>query len=143
MAPTAPSRTLVLIARAQPEGPASRSLRAVSGRTVDTTLRLWNAGLALNNEKEVPSPYLAEELPQLNTDSWRVLPDGRMETTYHLKPNLTWHDGHPLTADDFVFAYRESRFPESADRVLAWKSLGDEAMRKLMWDNPVRFFGEP
>jgi len=105
-------RTLVMIARAQPEGIAARSLRAVSGRTVDTTLRLWNAGLALNNEKEVPSPYLAEALPQLNTDNWKVFSDGRMETTYRLKPNLTWHDGHPLTADDFVFAWRVYSVPE-------------------------------
>ena len=26
-----------------------------------------------------------------------VFPDGRMETTYRLKPDLTWHDGAPLT----------------------------------------------
>src|SRR4030095_13333631 len=25
--------------------------------------------------------------------------------TYRLRPNLTWHDGHPLTAEDFVFAF--------------------------------------
>src|SRR5436853_6715655 len=29
-----------------------------------------------------------------------------METTYKLKPDLTWHDGKPLTADDFVFGYQ-------------------------------------
>jgi peptide/nickel transport system substrate-binding protein len=29
-----------------------------------------------------------------------------METTYTLKPNLTWQDGAPLTAEDFAFAYR-------------------------------------
>jgi peptide/nickel transport system substrate-binding protein len=28
-----------------------------------------------------------------------------METTYHLRPNLTWHDGTAFTADEFVFAY--------------------------------------
>jgi peptide/nickel transport system substrate-binding protein len=27
-----------------------------------------------------------------------------METTYRLRPNLTWHDGEPLTAQDFTFA---------------------------------------
>src|SRR5437870_10404950 len=31
--------------------------------------------------------------------------EGTMETLYHLKPNTTWHDGRPLTADDFVFAH--------------------------------------
>src|SRR6266568_938870 len=26
-----------------------------------------------------------------------------MESKYTLRPGLTWHDGHPLTADDFAF----------------------------------------
>jgi uncharacterized protein len=41
------------------------------------------------------------------------------------------------------YPHPESRFPESADQVLGWRSLGDQAMRNLLWDNPVRFFGEP
>ncbi|MPZ15400.1 MAG: hypothetical protein GEU73_13410 [Chloroflexi bacterium] len=68
------------------------------------TKRLFNAALALIDDSGAARPYLAEALPQLNTDTWRVLPDGRMETTYTLRPGLTWHDGQPLTADDFVFA---------------------------------------
>jgi peptide/nickel transport system substrate-binding protein len=34
-----------------------------------------------------------------------------METTYTLRPGLTWHDGQPLTADDFVFATRAYTSP--------------------------------
>jgi predicted TIM-barrel fold metal-dependent hydrolase len=42
------------------------------------------------------------------------------------------------------YPHAESRFPESADRVLKWEqTIGREAMTKLMWDNAVRFFGEP
>lgn len=42
------------------------------------------------------------------------------------------------------YPHAESRFPESADRVLAWEAeLGKDAMKKMFWDNPVRFFGEP
>jgi predicted TIM-barrel fold metal-dependent hydrolase len=42
------------------------------------------------------------------------------------------------------YPHAESRFPESADRTLAWQNvIGSEAMKKMMWDNPVRFFGEP
>ena len=42
------------------------------------------------------------------------------------------------------YPHAESRFPESADRVLAWENtIGGDAMRKMMWDNAVRFFGEP
>jgi predicted TIM-barrel fold metal-dependent hydrolase len=46
-----------------------------------------------------------------------------------------------MYASDYPHA--ESRFPESVDRVLSWSSLGQEALRKLMWDNAVRFYGEP
>lgn len=42
------------------------------------------------------------------------------------------------------YPHAESRFPESADRTIAWKgTIGDAAMRKMLWDNPVRFFGKP
>lgn len=42
------------------------------------------------------------------------------------------------------YPHAESRFPESVERVLPWqKAIGEAAMKKMMWDNPVRFFGEP
>ena len=41
------------------------------------------------------------------------------------------------------YPHAESRFPDSVDKVLCWKSLGEDRMRKMIWDNPVRFFGEP
>jgi uncharacterized protein len=41
------------------------------------------------------------------------------------------------------YPHAESRFPDSVDKVLAWESITPERMRKLMWDNPVGFFGEP
>jgi predicted TIM-barrel fold metal-dependent hydrolase len=42
------------------------------------------------------------------------------------------------------YPHAESRFPESVDRVLEWQTeIGKNATHKLMWDNAVRFFGEP
>lgn len=41
------------------------------------------------------------------------------------------------------YPHAESRFPESVDKALAWQTLGEPARQKLMWDNAVRFFGEP
>jgi len=43
------------------------------------------------------------------------------------------------------YPHAESRFPESVDRVLAWTEAGVEegAIKKMLWDNPVAFFGEP
>ncbi|MPZ15030.1 MAG: hypothetical protein GEU73_11505 [Chloroflexi bacterium] len=107
--PTQPARdqaeTLVTAVRYEPVSLASKPLRA-TGSSVNYTIRLFNAELVLRDARDAPQPYLAESLPQLNTDTWRVFPDGKMETTYRLKPNLTWHDRTPLTAEDFVFAWR-------------------------------------
>jgi predicted TIM-barrel fold metal-dependent hydrolase len=41
------------------------------------------------------------------------------------------------------YSHPESRFPDSAEIPFEWKSLTEEQLRKLLWDNPVRFFGEP
>jgi predicted TIM-barrel fold metal-dependent hydrolase len=41
------------------------------------------------------------------------------------------------------YPHAESRFPDSVDTVLAWDSLGADRLRKLLWDNAVRCFGEP
>lgn len=103
-APAAPSRTLVLIARGEPPSLAAKPLQAVGG--IGNINPIFNATLDFIDERATAHPYLAESLPQLNTDSWRVFPDGRMETTYRLKPNLLWHDGTPMAAEDFVFAWR-------------------------------------
>jgi hypothetical protein len=37
------------------------------------------------------------------------------------------------------YPHPESRFPGSADLALEWTGLGEDRMRKLMWENPVRF----
>src|SRR3954452_2818865 len=86
-----------------------------SQNATDFYTRMFNAYLDLYDDQGSPLPYLAEALPQLNTDSWVVFPDGRMETRYHLKPNQIWHDGKPLTADDFVFT-REVWAPSNGFR---------------------------
>jgi peptide/nickel transport system substrate-binding protein len=96
-----PPRTLSILLRTEPLGAtdSSASLNRIS-------LALFSAPLVASDGHEERFPILAEALPELNTDTWRVYPDGRMETTYRLRPGLTWHDGTPLTAEDFVFARR-------------------------------------
>ena len=109
--PAQPSKTLVMITRTEPDSLAGTSMTA-SGTSIASKRRLFNAGLTLMDGDINPLPYLAASLPQLNTDSWRVFPDGRMETIYPLRPNITWHDGAPLTADDFVFAWQVYATPQ-------------------------------
>ena len=35
-----------------------------------------------------------------------------MRTTYRLRPNLSWHDGEAMTADDYIFSWRVYSTPE-------------------------------
>ena len=110
-APAVVSRPLQILVGREP---ASLSLKALgqAGVTTATSRRLFNATLTLVDSVGNPLPYLASALPQLNGASWKVSPDGRMETTYPLKPNLVWHDGAPLTADDFAFTWKVYAVPE-------------------------------
>ena len=69
--------------------------------------------------------------------------------------SLVIHEGEKMTkmVTDFLgesvlmyssdYPHAESRFPESTDQVLAWKSLKPDIVRKIMWDNAVACFGEP
>jgi peptide/nickel transport system substrate-binding protein len=97
----------------------------------NTTKRLFNATLALVDGAGAAHPYLAEALPQLNTDAWRVLPDGRMETRYQLRDGLTWQDGAPLTAEDFAFA-----FPVYRDSTLGFLSHPEDLMEAVLAPDP-------
>ena len=87
---------------------------------------LFNAALSGKDHGGVPQAWLAEALPKLNTDAWRVFPDGTMETTHRLRPNLTWHDGQPLTAADFVFAWQVKADPGLGAFEAAPQSLTEE-----------------
>lgn len=100
-----------MIARAEPPSLAAKPLVGYSG-SLTPPLRLFNGTLDYKDENEVTHPYLAEALPRLNSESWRISPDGRMETTWRLRPNLAWHDDTPLSAEDFVFAWRVYSSPE-------------------------------
>jgi peptide/nickel transport system substrate-binding protein len=110
-APSEAGRTLAIAIRVEPATLAAKPLGS-GGFTLTTTRRLFNATLALFDDRGQASPSLARELPRLDSESWHMDPDGRMETTYRLKSDLTWHDGIPLTADDFVFAWQVYANPE-------------------------------
>lgn len=62
----------------------------------------FNAGLTTYDAQGNLQPRLASKIPSIQDGDWKVLADGAMEVTWKLRPNLTWHDGTPLTAEDFV-----------------------------------------
>src|SRR5438067_819778 len=54
---------------------------------------LTSAGMTLLDNQGELQPQLVESVPSLDNGLWKVNPDGTMETTWKLKPNLKWHDG--------------------------------------------------
>jgi peptide/nickel transport system substrate-binding protein len=122
-------RTLIMIENAlSTDFGALRLAGSSTGVAFNIPATIFNAGLTMNDERGRTSPFLAESLPQLDTDTWKLLPDGSMETTYVLKPNLTWHDGNPLTSADFVFAWDVYRTPE----------YGQDRSRPVVWMTNVQ-----
>lgn len=83
---------------------------------VDTTVsELIFAGLLTYNENNQLTGELA--------DSWKVDAAG---TTYtvKLKPNLTWHDGRALTAEDVVFTYQVIQSPDARSPLFnSWSGI--------------------
>ena len=61
------------------------------------------AGLSIKDQHGNLVPQLAEAVPTLDNGLWKLLPDGRMETTWNLRKDAVWHDGAPFTTDDLVF----------------------------------------
>src|SRR5947209_55451 len=57
---------------------------------------LVHAGLSIVDDHGQRVPRLAEAVPSLDNGLWVLDPDGRMETTYKIRPNAQWHDGHPF-----------------------------------------------
>ncbi len=65
--------------------------------------QLVNAGLTIADSQGKLQPELAEAVPTVENGMWRVFPDGRMETTWKIRPGARWQDGTPVTGEDFIF----------------------------------------
>ena len=62
-------------------------------------------GLTRLDDKEQPQPAAAKY--------WDISPDGT-EYTFHLRDDLKWNDGTPLTAKDFEYAWKRVLDPNTA-----------------------------
>lgn len=67
---------------------------------------LANSGLAVVDNRGSLRPRLAQEVPSVENGLWRILPDGRAETTWKIREGVQWHDGAPFNGEDLVFTIR-------------------------------------
>ena len=63
---------------------------------------MFHAGLTAYDAQGNLLPRIATKVPSIADGDWRVLPEGGMEVTWKLRPNVKWQDGTPLSGEDFV-----------------------------------------
>ena len=86
--------------------PDSLDPQFAGGTAEENILNDLMVGLTTLDAAARPIPGIAE--------SWTVAPDGKI-WTFHLR-HAAWSDGRPVTADDFVFAFRRLLDPKTASR---------------------------
>ena len=73
---------------------------------------LSTSPLAVHDGRGVAHPLLAEALPSRDNGTWVVNPDGTMTTTWRIRPDAKWHDGRPITPEDYAFTLRVYQSPD-------------------------------
>src|SRR5438093_194049 len=76
-----------------------------AGTAFTQPMFLVNRSLSITDDKGKVQPVLAVSVPALDRGDWTINPDGTMDQTWKIRPDARWQDGHPLTADDFVFGW--------------------------------------
>jgi peptide/nickel transport system substrate-binding protein len=83
--------------------------------------------LTVEDERQAWHPQLAADMISVERGTWRVNPDGTMDTVWTIHQNVRWHDGQPFTADDLLFAFTVYKDPAIATRVRSGLNLMESA----------------
>lgn len=98
---------------------------------------------AWNNDGELQA-VLAAEIPSVKNGA--VAADGK-SVVWKLKPNVTWHDGTPVTADDLVFNWEYAKDPATAATTIgSYKDITvekvDDLTIRILFDKPTPFWAD-
>ncbi len=108
-------------------------------RIVHPLIHQGLTGRATNRER---AARLAEDVASLENGLWKLLPDGRMETTWKLRQGARWHDGAELTTDDLLFSLQVGRdremtaFSSEAYAAVDGVVATDTSTLTLSWKEP-------
>ena len=73
---------------------------------------MFHQGLTTFDSQGSLQPAVASKVPSIAVGDWKVNPDGTTDVTWKLRANAKWHDGTPLSAEDFVFGIRVAADPD-------------------------------
>jgi peptide/nickel transport system substrate-binding protein len=109
---------------------------------------MLHAGLTVYDADGNLQPRVAQKVPQVADGDWTVFPDGSMEVTWQLRSNVKWHDGTPLTAEDYVFGMQvalDNEIPHPRDREMRLisdvRALDDHTL-VVTWRGPFMLANE-
>lgn len=88
------------------------SVIAMQGSTGGEYMYVFHSGLTVYDAQDKLLPRLAQKVPTVSDGDWKVLPDGQMEVTWKLRPNVKWQDGVPATSGDFAFGMKVIQDPD-------------------------------
>jgi peptide/nickel transport system substrate-binding protein len=140
-APTGPTGTLRIAWGAEPPLLAPKFINGGSTALAEMALT-FNSALTYLDPAGIAHPQLASEIPSQDNGSWVINADGTMITTYHIRDNAKWHDGHPLTANDFAFAFQIYRDPDvpvgirTPENSMASVEAKDDRTLEISWKQP-------
>src|SRR5205085_12550316 len=77
----------------------------VSGGGANQVQYIAHDFLTVQDEHGAWQPRLATEALSVERGTWRLNPNGSMDTTWKLRPGVRWQDGTPFTSADLLFAF--------------------------------------
>ncbi len=110
-APAAGSNTVILVLQQEPSclNPTADSCTMLVSSEVRSLI--FSDLVGLNSEWKY-TPELAEKIPNVKDGDWKLLPNNKMQVTWKIKRGYTWQDGTPVTAQDWIWAWRVNMNPD-------------------------------
>lgn len=124
------------------QGPTLLNPHFATGTKDQDGSRLFYEPLASWDVDGHLNPILAAEIPSIKNGG--LAADGK-SVTWKIKSGVKWHDGKPLTADDFVFTWAYASDPATAAvSITAYSDLTvekvDDLTIRLLFNKPTPFW---
>ena len=124
--------------------PDQLGAKGTGGETGSETRWMFNSPLTYYDPQGALHPMMAQQIPTRDSGDWVINPDGTMVTTYRLRQNMRWHDGVPLIAQDFSFAYQvyvdpSLPFRSELEKRMSTVDAPDDHTVQIRWAEPYAF----
>ncbi len=138
--PESVPKTLTMAFQAFPSSPAGKLQGG--GRGNVQFHWIFNAYLSGLDSVSKPQPMLAESVPSVENGTWKLNPDGSMETVWKIRSTALWHDGRPIVSKDFALAWEVINDPampvprRAVESLMTGIETPDDRTVVIKWEHP-------